>query len=172
MSAKVKASAMSFNVVDVFVQVFNDLFSFLDFDHKFMSEVPESSLNSTEKINTLIGVTGDIEGNIMFCFSEKTAEELIKVLTGKREVKEIDFYAKAALTDFFSEFATRFSELTKIANMNDVDSKIKEYTVLTSDPTYISGDGLYGMISKVPSRKIFFKLNGERFGIAYSLAQK
>ena len=108
----------------------------------------------------------------MFCFSEKTAEELIKILTGKKEVKEIDFYAKAALTDFFSEFAIRFSELTKIANMNDVDSKIKEYTILTSDPTYISGDGLYGMISKVPSRKIFFKLNGERFGIAYSLAQK
>jgi len=48
----------------------------------------------------------------------------------------------------------------------------KDYTLFSSNPTYIAGEKMYGMISKIPSKKLFFKVNGEKFGIAYNLEQK
>lgn len=159
-------------MIDVFVQVFNDLFSYIDIDHKFMCEVPESSLNSTERVNTLIGITGDLEGNIMFCYSLKTAKEIAEKLMGANNIPEVDIYAKAALADFYSDFCKRFINLIKIANMYDDTDELKNYTLLSSNPTYVAGDKMYGMISKIPSKKLFFKINGEKFGIAFSLAKK
>ncbi len=167
-SARV-AVTMSFNPIDILVKVFDELFTFLDLDHKFMTEVPESSLNSTEKVNVLVGVTGDLEGNIMFCYSFDVAKFIASKMMGLQDIGEVDFFAKTALADFHSEFCKRFIHYAKIANMDEVADKEKGYTLLSADPTYISGEAMYGMISKVPAKKLFFKLKGEKFGIAYSL---
>lgn len=163
---------MSFNLVDIFVQVFNDLFSYVDIKHKFMCEVHESSLNSTEMVNTLVGVSGDMEGNIMFGYTPKTAQEIASKIIGTEEIGEIDLYAKGALSDFYSEFCKRTINLIKVENMHNISEDIKDYTLLTSNPTYVAGEDMYGMISKVASKKLFFKVNGEKFGIAYSLEEK
>ena len=163
---------MTFNVVDTFVQVFNDLFSYIDLDHKYLCEVPESSLNSTERVNTIVGITGELEGNIMFCYSFKTAKDIASKLMGTKELPEVDFFTKAAVCDFFMDFSKRFTYLIKIANMYEASESSKEYTLLSSNPTFVAGESMYGMISKVPSKKLFFKVNGEKFGIAYSLANK
>ena len=163
---------MTSNIADNLVQVFNDLFSYLEIDHKFLTEVPESSLNSTERFNTLVGITGDLEGNLMYSYSFKTAKDIAQKLMGTQDKLEIDFFVKAALSDFYSEFSKRFTNLIKIANMYESLDATKGYTLLSSNPTYVAGENMYGMISKVPSKKLFFKVNGEKFGIAYSLAGK
>lgn len=163
---------MSFEVVESFVQVFNDMFSFIGLDHKFMTEVPESSLNSTEKVNMLIGITGDYEGNIMFSYTFKTAKEISAKLMGVESVSEVDEFVKAALADFYSEFCKRFINSVKIANMYEENYDENSYTLLAADPTYVAGEDMYGVISKVPAKKVFFKVNGDKFGIAYSLAKK
>ncbi len=162
----------NFNIVDIFVQVFNDLFSYIDVNHKFMCEVHESSLNSTENVNTLVGISGDISGNIMFGYTEKTAREIAAKMVGSEKIDEIDKYAKAALADFYSEFCKRLINTIRIENLFNITDEIKDYAMLSSNPTYISGDEMYGMISKVASKKLFFKVNGEKFGIAYSLETK
>ena len=117
----------NFNLIDIFVKVFDDLFSYVDINHKFMCEVPESSLNSTEEVNTLVGISGDMEGSI---------------------------------------------NAIRLESMYNVSDKVKDYVLLTTQPTYIAGGDMYGLISKVPTKKLFFKVNGEKFGIAYSLEQK
>ena len=160
---------MNFNPVDTLVEVFNDLFSYIDIEHKFMCEVPESSLNSTERVNVLIGVTGELEGNIMFCYSNEVAKDIAAKMMGVSDLSAVDFFAKAALADFHSEFCKRFINLAKITNMDESSNAEKSYTLLSADPTYISGEGMYGMISKVPAKKLFFKVNGGKFNIAYSL---
>jgi len=162
----------TFNLIDMFVQVFDDLFSYIDINHKFMCEVPESSLNSTEMVNTLIGVSGDVQGNVMFGYTDKTAMEIVAKLTGADNIEEIDMYAKAALADFFSDFCKRVTHLIKVENLYNITEGMKDYTLLSSNPTYIAGADMYGVISKVASKKLFFKVNGEKFGIAYSLEQK
>lgn len=162
----------SFNIIDTFIQIFDDLFSYIGLGHKFMSEVPSSSLNSTEEVNTLVGISGDMEGNIMFGYTDATAKEIAAKLIGVDEIKEIDKYSKAALADFYSEFCKRLTHKIKVETAFNAASGEKNYILLSSNPTYISGEEMFGAISKVPSKKLFFKVNGEKFGIAYSLEQK
>lgn len=162
----------NFNLNDIFVKVFDDLFSYIGINHKFMCEVPSSTLNSTEEVNTLVGISGDMEGNIMFGYTGKTAKEIAQKLTGSNDLKDIDMYAKGALADFYSEFCKRFTHKIRIETAFNLSSGEKNYILLSSNPTYISGEDMFGAISKVPSKKLFFKVNGEKFGIAYSLEQK
>jgi len=162
----------TFNIVDILIEVFNSLFSYIGLEHKFMCEVPESSLNSTESVNTLVGVSGDIEGNIMFGYTEKTANEIAAKLMGVTKNSDVDIYSKAALADFFSEFCKRAINTFRMDNLFNAGPEVKDYVVLTSNPTYIAGENMSGVISKVSSKKLFFKVNGEKFGIAYSLETK
>lgn len=163
---------MNFNLNDIFVQVFNDLFSYLGISHKFMCEVPQSDLNSTEMVNTLVGVSGDLQGNIMFGYTDVTAKEIAKKLIGKEDIKDIDLYVKAALADFYSEFCKRVTHTIKVENIFNAKSTNSDYTLLSTNPTYVAGADMHGIISKVPSKKLFFKVDGQKFGIAYSLEQK
>lgn len=163
---------MTSNLIDIFVRVFNDLFAYLDINHKFMSEVPESSLNSTEKVNTLVGISGDMEGNIMFGYNEKVAKAIAAKMMGAEKTEELDIYAKAAITDFFSDFCKRVNSLIRTENLYSFKEGGRDYVLLSTNPTFISGENMYGIISKVASKKLFFKVDGEKFGIAYSLEQK
>jgi CheY-specific phosphatase CheX len=162
----------NFSLNDMFVQVFEDLFSYIGINHKFMCEVPSSSLDSTEEVNTLVGISGDMEGNIMFGYTDKTAKEIASKLIGSDKNENIDIFIKSALADFYSEFCKRFTHKVKVETAFNVSNGEKNYILLSSNPTYISGEDMFGAISKVPSKKLFFKVNGEKFGIAYSLEQK
>lgn len=162
----------TFNMIDIFVKVFDDLFSHIGLDHKYMCEVPSSTLNSTEQVNTLVGISGDMEGNIMFGYTDKTAKEIAAKLIGSSQIENIDIFVKSALADFYSEFCKRFTHMVKVETSFNITSGEKKYTLFSSNPTYISGEDMFGAISKVPSKKLFFKVNGEKFGIAYSLEQK
>lgn len=162
----------NFNMIDVFVQVFDDLFAYIGINHKFMCEVPSSTLNSTEMVNTLVGISGDMEGNIMFGYTDKTAKEIAAKLIGVDTIENVDIFVKSALADFYSEFCKRFTHKVKVETAFNMSSGEKNYILLSSNPTYISGEDMFGAISKVPSKKLFFKVNGEKFGIAYSLEQK
>ena len=162
----------TFNLNDMFVQVFEDLFSYVGMNHKFMCEVPSSTLNSTEEVNTLVGISGDMEGNVMFGYTDKTAKAIAAKLIGTDEIDKIDLFAKSALADFYSEFCKRFTHKLKVESSFNISNGEKKYILLSSNPTYISGEDMFGAISKVPSKKLFFKVDGEKFGIAYSLEQR
>lgn len=162
----------NFNPNDLFIKVFDDLFSYIGLNHKFMCEVPSSTLNSTEMVNTLVGISGDMEGNIMFGYTDTTAKEIAAKLVGSNKVDDIDIFVKSALADFYSEFCKRFTHAVKVETAFNISNGEKNYTLLSSNPTYISGEDMFGTISKVPSKKLFFKVNGEKFGIAYSLETK
>lgn len=148
----------SVNLARTFVSVFDDMLSYLDIDHKFMCEVPESSLNSGEPVNILVGITGEMEGNIMFGYAPETAKDITAKLMGVKELGKFDQFAEAALADFCADFCKRFIQLAKI-----------EYNLVSSYPSYAAGDNMYAMISKVPSKKLFFKINGKKFNMAYNL---
>ena len=166
---------MTSNFVQILVQVFNDLLSYLGIDHKFMCEVPESSMNSGEPVNLLVSITGDLEGNVMLGYSQKTAKEIAAKLIGVEEVKELDIYAQSALADFCGEFIKRVINLIKqeqsllALDPSNIENVKQDYILLASFPSYIAGDKMYAMISKVPSKKLFFKIKGEKFNLAYNL---
>src|SRR5574344_506629 len=113
----------NFNLIDVFVQVFNEMFSYIKLEHKFMCEVPASSMNSSEEFNTLVGVSGDLKGNIIFGYTKKTAHELSSKIIGSKEKDDdaLNYFEKAALSDFYSDFCKRVAERIKQENMYNFD---------------------------------------------------
>ena len=145
---------------NIFIETFEEIFSYLDFDLKFLNEVPLSTLSNVLQHNILVGVSGSMRGNIIFSFNVKTFRELAACMMGSEKANEEDIFAVSAVADLFTEFCKR---LIKFLNRN------KE--IFLSSPIGISGNGMTAMISPVPSKNLFFKLNGERLAIAYYLEE-
>lgn len=149
---------MSSNITAKFIDVFDEVLSYFEMEHQFMREVPESTLNSTSPYSVLVGVSGNTEGNVMFGSSQKTVKELAAKLMGVKKIDEIDIYVKAAIADLYADFCKRVIGLLAI-----------EGQTYSSEPTYIAGDNLKAMISQTPAINMFFRINGEKFQIAYNL---
>ncbi len=145
---------------DNFVVIFNQLFSSLGIEHKFMCEVPESSLNSVSEYSVLVGISGSYEGNIMFGFTKEPAIAMTAALMGTKNVNTIDFNVKAALADLFYDFAERV-----------VSMSMAEESILLSNPAFITGQEMKAVISKAPAINLFFKIKGEKFSVSYYLAK-
>ena len=163
---------MNSSIIKIFEKTFREIFTYIALDNKFMCEVPASSMDSSERLNILVSISGDMEGNIMFGYTEEIAKALVAKMQGVTNVETIDLFAKGAMVDFFSEFCKLFiknllKESAFKAAADPMETKINN--LLSSNPIYIAGEDMYGVISKVPSKKLFFKVNGEKFSIAYYL---
>ncbi len=51
---------------------------------------------SSQDVNILLGVTGDLRGNIIFGFPKEMTLEMVKIMSGM-EVKEVDGFVSSAL---------------------------------------------------------------------------
>lgn len=163
---------MNSSIIKIFEKTFRELFTYINLENKFMCEVPASSMDSSEKLNTLVSVSGDMEGNIMFGYTADIAKNIIAKMQGVTNVDLIDLFAKGALVDFFAEFCKLFiKNLLKESAFRSAEdpTETKINNLTSSNPIYIAGEDMYGVISKVPSKKLFFKVNGEKFSIAYYL---
>jgi CheY-specific phosphatase CheX len=148
------------DVKDLFVNTFNEIFSYLDFDFKFLNEVPLSTLSNALQHNVLVGVNGSLCGNIMFSYSKKTFKALTSSMTGLKNLNDNDIFAVSSVVDLFSEFCKRL-----IKTFDNGDS------ILLASPISISGTDIRAMISQIPSRNLFFKVNDERLAIAFDLKE-
>ena len=163
---------MNSSIIKIFEKTFRELFTYVNLDNKFMCEVPASSMDSSEKLNTLVSVSGDMEGNIMFGYTPEIAKNIVEKMQGVQNVETLGLFEKGALVDFFAEFCKLFiKNLLKESAFRSSEDPTEERIncLLSSNPTYIAGEDMYGVISKVPSKKLFFKVNGEKFSIAYYL---
>ncbi len=151
---------MASDAKSVFVNTFNEIFSYLDFDFKFINEIPLSTLSNALQHNVLVGVSGALRGNIMFSYNQKTYQAITVGMTGIKGMDEDDIYATSSTVDLFTEFCKR---LIKLFDNNE--------NIFLSNPISISGNAIQAMISQVPSKNLFFKVNNERLAIAYYLEE-
>jgi len=143
-----------------FKSITEALFVYLDLDTKFVSEVSLSTLSNASQHNVLIGVSGALKGNIMFGYNASTFRQIGKRMTNLKLVDENDIFVKTSVVDFFMEFCKKL-----VATFDE------EADTLLSYPIAISGENTSAMISQVPSKNLFFKVNEERLSIAYYLEQ-
>jgi len=136
----------------------NDIFPMFGLEHKFLCELAEQSLNSAENINILIGLTHGLKGNIVLGLSDDAAIKIISAMMGGSQVNEIDMMAKSALCEFMN-----------ILCGNMISKMTSDELIDISPPTLATGKNMYLLISKAPSKKIFFKFGETRFYIAYCL---
>ena len=149
---------MASDAKNIFVTTFDEIFSYLDFDFSFINEVALSTLSNALQYNILVGVSGTLNGNIMFSYNAKTFRTLAAGMTGLKDINENDIFATSAVADLFTEFCRRF---LKYFSKND--------NIFLTNPISIVGDAMKVMISRVPSKNLFFKINNERLAIAYFL---
>lgn len=140
------------------LSVLGEILAYINADFKPMCENPEICVNSEEPINILIGIIGDLEGNILFGFEPETAKHIAGKLMGTKDLDDMDIFAEAALADFCAELCKRFMLMVKI-----------EHELTASFPSYISGEEICGIIDDEYANKLFYKAGGKKSYITYNL---
>lgn len=148
------------NLKDVLVEASLELLQMFGLDPKYICELCESSLNSGEEVNVQLGLTVGLKGNIVLCLTKPAALKLASGMMCGMEVTEFDEVVKSALCEFMNMLGGNALGKLKTADLIDI-----------SPPSIIIGQDTYLMISRAPSKKLFFKLGETKFNISYCIEQ-
>ena len=106
----------------------------------------KANLKTQNDINIIIGLAGDIRGNIVLSMQEKAAINIASKMMGGMPVKEFDLMPKSALCELGNMVSGRSaSELEKIG--------VRTYI---TPPTLIHGCNMISLISQVETLVIQF----------------
>lgn len=106
-------------------------------------------LRTDHDVNIIIGLTGEIGGNVVLSMHEATAKKIASAMMGGMEVPEFDMMPKSALCELANMSAG--NSLTALAEMN--------VNVDITPPTLINGQNMVCMISQVET--IVLEFTGE-----------
>lgn len=126
---------------------------------KFQGEEIESALSSANQVNVLIGLTKGLKGNLLLGMKKNTALKIASAMIGS-EVTELDELSESAISEF----------MNTLVGMGLGNYKT-DTTIDFSSPTLIVGEGVFLMISRVATAKLFFKLDDETFFVSISIEQ-
>lgn len=148
------------NLKEYYIQACDEIFPMFGLAHRFMCELSESTLNSTEHVNVLIELTHGLKGSIILGLSKEAALEIVSGLMGGMEITELDEMGQSALSEFMNMLSGNAigkaaSEVNKLIDI--------------STPTISSGEEIFLIATNTPSKKLFFKLNESKFNIAYCI---
>lgn len=128
---------------------------------QFQYAIEENFLTSGNQINVLNSFSHTLQGNIVFSFSKDQILKLASALKGND------------VSDLNDEIKTAIGEITTLA-VNVAMSRYKAiHSIDISPPIFISGENVLLMISRIPTTKLFFQIDGENemLSIAYCLEQ-
>lgn len=144
---------------DALIQSCEEVMPMFGISPSFLSEETENTLNSTDQVNILIGLTSGLKGNIVIGVSQNAALKVISAMMGGMKVLQIDSMGKSALGE--------------MANMLVGASVMKcnsEQGIDLSPPTLAIGQNIFLMISRVQSQKLLFTICEElNFTIAFCI---
>ncbi len=104
------------------------------------------NLKTENEVNIIIGLVGDIRGNVVLSMQEKTAMNVASKMMGGLPVNEFDLISKSALCELTNMVSGRSaSELEKIGVLTNI-----------TPPTLIHGSNLISLISQVETLVVKF----------------
>ncbi len=103
-------------------------------------------LESDYQVNVLVGIVGDIKGNVTYNFSLETAKNIAKTMMMGMEVEELDEMAKSAISEMANMITGGASAI--------FETMEKETDI--SPPTLIIGNNIKAWISQVESISVEF----------------
>jgi|ADurb_Oil_01_Slu_FD_contig_21_4115560_length_510_multi_3_in_0_out_0_1 chemotaxis protein CheX len=115
-------------------------------------------LKTENEVNIIIGLVGDIKGNVVLSMQEKTAMNIASKMMGGMPVNEFDLMPKSALC-----------ELSNMVSGRSV-SELEKNGVLTNitPPTLVHGHNLISLISQVET--LVIKFAAEEGEIEFNIA--
>ncbi len=97
----------------------------------------ESIPASNDKINIMIGLTGDFSGEIYYCFPKKTTLEMVKIMSGM-EIDEIDDFVASAMGEIANIISG--NALTGLSE-EKISCDILPPKIIVGDTASLSADG-------------------------------
>lgn len=115
-------------------------------------------LKTKNEVNIIIGLVGDIKGNVVLSMQEKTAMNIASKMMGGLPVSEFDLMSKSALCELTNMVSGRsVSELEKIGVLTNI-----------TPPTLVHGHNLISLISQVET--LVVKFAAEEGEIEFNIA--
>ena len=103
-------------------------------------------LKTENEVNIIIGLVGDIKGNVVLSMQEKTAMNIASKMMGGMPVNEFDLMPKSAICELTNMVSGRsVSELEKIGVLTNI-----------TPPTLVHGHNLISLISQVETLVVNF----------------
>lgn len=117
-----------------------------------INSLARTGLNKREKlktendVNVIIGLVGDIKGNVVLSMQERTAMNIASKMMGGMPVNEFDLMPKSALCELSNMVSGRSaSELEKMGAVTNI-----------TPPTLIHGHNMVSLISQVETLVVQF----------------
>lgn len=99
----------------------------------------KEKMHVDKDITAIIGLIGDVRGNVAFCISQETARKIISTMMMGMPVEEIDAMGRSAISEFTNMIVgTATSTLAEGGVTSDI-----------STPSLIFGNDIYFIISSV-----------------------
>ena len=151
---------MKAEYINSFFTAANDVFKLmLDLEVKRGELSVVEGLASSKDANILLGVTGDVSGNIFFSFTKDMTLKMVKIMAGM-EIEEIDVFVSSALGEVANIIGG--NAVTNLSNHN--------YNCDITPPQIIVGE--YKSMSMVNQKSIVIPMETEigEFTISIFLA--
>lgn len=141
---------MDVKYVNPFIVGLQNIFNMLN-----MSSIQRTGLAKRERlktdneVNIIIGLVGDLKGNVVLSLPEATAKNIASTMMGGMPVPELDMMPKSALCELSNMVAgNSMSQLEQMGTKVDI-----------TPPMLINGKNMITMISQVETLVISFKCN-------------
>lgn len=141
---------MDVKYVNPFIAGLQNIFNMLN-----MSSIQRTGLAKREKlkteneVNIIIGLVGDLKGNVVLSLPETTARNIASTMMGGMPVPELDMMPKSALCELSNMIAG--SSVSQLEQMGVI--------INITPPMLINGKNLTTMISQVETLVINFNCN-------------
>lgn len=136
----------------------NELLTMFGIENEVVEEREEDKLRSSKEINIVLGLTGDIKGNLLLGVSKNITLKIVSCMMGGMEFSDVDDIVISGISEFANMLGG--TTITKLQTENFID---------LSPPTVITSEGETVFISQYKTYKIIFSVNGERLTVSYCI---
>ncbi len=106
----------------------------------------KENMNVDKEIISIVGLVGDVKGNVSYAFDEATAKNLVSAMMMGMPVEQMDDLARSAMSELANMITgTALGKVTELEGVNEV---------IPSPPSIVYGKEIYMIISPVETLAI------------------
>ena len=133
-------SSLNVKILTPFLDAFFDVLPMVGFTDIRRGRIfIKEKLMATLDITTLVGLSGNVHGNVMYCMSEDTAKQVASVMMMGMKVEQLDEMSLSAVSELANMLTSGASTL--LSNIN--------LFMDISPPTLVTGKNITVMVSQV-----------------------
>jgi len=138
----------------------DELLTMFGLEYEILEETIEEKLKSSEEVNVILGLAGEIHGNIVLGATKNTVIKIVSGMMGGMEITEVDEIVISGISEFTNMLGG--TTITKLQTENFVD---------ITPPTVITSEGNTIIINQLKAHNLIFSIGGEKLIISYCIKE-